>query len=61
MAETTGGLVSNKVANKINEVEKNSQQNNPETVTNEYGKEIPEERYIPSEEKQEIINELRLK
>ena len=33
-------------------VSKNSQQNNSETVTNEYDKEIPKERYISSEERQ---------
>ena len=38
-----------------------SQQNNSETVTNEHDKEIPKERYISPEERQEIINELRLK
>ena len=42
-------------------VPKNSQQNNSETVTNEYDKEIPKERYISSEERQEIIDKLRLK
>ena len=42
-------------------VSKNSQQNNSETVTNEYDKEIPKERYISSEERQEIIDKLRLK
>ena len=42
-------------------VPKNSKQNNSETVTNEYDKEIPKERYISSEERQEIIDKLRLK
>ena len=40
---------------------KNSQQYNSETVTNEHDKEIPKERYISQEERQEIIDELRLK
>ena len=42
-------------------VSKNSQQNNPETATNEHDKEIPKERYISPEERQEISDELRLK
>ena len=41
--------------------EKNWQQNNSDTVTNEHNKEIPKERYIPPEERQKIIDELRLK
>ena len=45
-AEATGDLTGIKIANKIMEVSKNSQQNNSETVTNEHDKEIPEKRYI---------------
>ena len=41
-------------------VSKNSQQNNSETVTNENDKEIPKERYISPEERQKIIDNLRL-
>ena len=40
---------------------KNSQENNSETVTNEHDKEIPKERYISTEERQEIIDDLRIK
>ena len=40
---------------------KNSQENNSKTVLNEHDKEIPKERYISPEERQEIIDELRLK
>ena len=40
-AEGTGDLISNKIANKITKVSKNSQQNNSETVTNERNKEKP--------------------
>ena len=40
---------------------KNSEQNNSETVTNENDKEIPKVRYIPPKERQQIIDELRLK
>ena len=42
-------------------VSKNAQQNNSEIVTNEHDKEILKERYISPHEKQEIIDELRLK
>ena len=42
-------------------VSKNSKQNNSETFTNENDKEIPKERYISPEKRQEIIDDLRLK
>ena len=58
-------MTGNKIANKITKVSKNLQQNNSEIVTveynKEYSKEIPKERYISSDERQEIIDELRLK
>ena len=47
--------------NKIIKVSKNLQQNKSETVTNEHDKEIPKERYVSPEERQEIFDELRLK
>ena len=59
-AEATGDLIGNKITNKITQVSKNSQQNNSETVRNEHDKEIPKERYITSEERQKIIDDLRL-
>ena len=40
---------------------KNSKQNNSETVTNEYDRKIAKERYISPEERQKIIDYLRLK
>ena len=40
---------------------KNLQEYNSRTVTNEHDKEIPKERYMPPEERQETIDELRLK
>ena len=43
---------------KIIKVSKNSQQNS-ETVTNENDKEIPKERYISLEERQNIIDNIR--
>ena len=42
-------------------MQKNLQQNNLDTVANEHDKEILKERYISPEERQEIIDELRLK
>ena len=62
-------MICNKIANavvksydcKIMEVSKDSQQNDSETVTNEHDKEIRKERFISSEKRQEIIDELRLK
>ena len=59
-AEATGDLIGNKIANRITKVSKNSPQNNSETVTNEHDKEMPEERYISPEERQKIIDDLRL-
>ena len=49
-------MTGNKIANKIKEVSKISQQNYSETVANEQDKEIPKEIYISPEEKQEIID-----
>ena len=58
-AEGTGDLIGNKTANKITKLSKNSPQNNSETITNEHDKEIPKERYISSEERQKIIDDLK--
>ena len=55
-AEASSGLIGNKIANRITKVSKNSQQNNSETVTNEHDK----EKCVPPEDRQEIIDELRL-
>ena len=60
-AGATGDLTGNKTPNKISKVSKNSQQNNLETVTNENDKEITKEKRISPEERQEIIDEQRLK
>ena len=60
-AGATGDLTGNKTPNKISKVSKNSQQNNLETVTNENDKEITKEKCISPEERQEIIDEQRLK
>ena len=48
------------MANKITKISKISKQNNSETVTNEHDKEIPKERYISREERQNIVGDLRL-
>ena len=44
----------------ITKVSKKLQQNNSETVTNKHNKEIPKERYISLEKRQEVIDHLRL-
>ena len=55
-AERAGNLCGNKIFVKITKVSKNSQtefkQNNSETVTSEHDKEIPKERFVYSEERQ---------
>ena len=62
-AEATGHFIGIKIANRITKVSKKSQQNNSKKVTNENDKEIsrevPKERNISPEERQEIIDELR--
>ena len=57
--EATGHLSGNKIANKITKVSKNSQQNNLETVINDNDKEMPKERYMSPEKRQDIIDDLR--
>ena len=59
--ETTGDLIRHKIANKITKLSRNSPQNNLWTVTNEQDNEIPKERYISPEERQDNIDETRLK
>ena len=54
-------MTGNKIANKITKVPKNSQENNSATVINEHDKEIPKERYISPEERQETVDEMILK
>ena len=53
-------MVGNKIAEKITKALKTLKHNNSETVTNKNDKEIPKERYISSEERQKIIDDLRL-
>ena len=52
-------MIGNEIANKIKRVSKNLQQNNLETIANELDKEIPKERYVSPEERQETIDELK--
>ena len=58
-AEETRDLIGNKIADRITKVSKSSQQNNSETVSHEHDKEIPKERYISPDKRQEIIDELK--
>ena len=60
-AEATGDLIGYKIANKVPKVSKHSQQNTSETVTNEHDKKILKEKFLSPEERQEIIDELKLK
>ena len=59
-------MIGNKVSDKITKVSITSTQNNLETVTNEEEnvrltyREIPTKRYISPEERQKIIDDLRL-
>ena len=54
--EVTGDWIGNKIVNRITKVSKSLQQNNSETVTNEHNKEIPKEKYVSPEKRQEIID-----
>ena len=55
-AEATSDLIGNKVT----KVSQNSQHNISERVKNEHDKEISKERYISPEERQKIVDNLRL-
>ena len=59
-AEGSGDLLGNKIATGITKVSKISPRNNSEIVSNEHAKEISKERYISPEERQKIIDDLRL-
>ena len=54
-------MLGNKIYNKITKSSKKSQQNNLATNVNEHDKEIPKERYISPEERQETVDEMILK
>ena len=59
-------MIGNKISDKITKVSRTSTQSNLETVTNEEENvgltyiEIPTKRYISPEERQKIIDDLRL-
>ena len=55
-AEATGDLIGNKIADKITSISEKSKELHP----NEANNEIPKERYISPQERQQIIDELRL-
>ena len=61
IAEATGHSVGKKIANRITKISKKSQQNKLKTVKNEHAEEISKEKYVSLKERQEIIDELRLK
>ena len=58
-AEATGDLVGNKIANKITSVSKKSTKKLP-TIDEGVELTTPQKRYISPEERQQIIDELRL-
>ena len=58
IAEATGDLVGNKMADRITSVSKRS--HNEEIHSNEINNETPKERYISPKERQQIIDELTL-
>ena len=55
-SEATGDLIGNKIADRITKVSKTSPLNNSETKEEEK----PRERYISPEQRQKIIDDLRL-
>ena len=59
-AEPTGDLIDIEIADKIAKVSKPLQQNNSETVTYKYDKEIHKETYVSLEERLKVIDYLRL-
>ena len=59
-AEETGDLVGNKIADKITTYSKKFPDRSTELNSNESNNEIPKERYISPQERQKIIDDLRL-
>ena len=60
IAEATGDLIGNKIANRIMKVSKNLPQNNLETITNQHHKEMLKERCVSPEERSKTIDDLKL-
>ena len=59
-AKATGNLIGKNIADRIMKVSKTLKQNNWETITNEHDKEIRKENYVFPEERQRIVDDLRL-
>ena len=59
-AEATGDLIGNKIADKITSVSKQSSNNNNNNNNDDEELTTHKKRYISPEERQQIINELRL-
>ena len=59
-AEATGDLVGNKIVDKITSYSKKSPDPSTELNSNETNNKMPKERYISPQERQKIIDELRL-
>ena len=60
-AEGTGGLIGNKIADKITSVSKKSTKELPNDETEiDVKRATPKKRYMSPEERQQIINKLRL-
>ena len=53
-------LIGNEIARRITKVSKTSPPNSSKTVTNDYDKEIPKERYKCPNKRQKTIDDLRL-
>ena len=61
LIQKTAEATSDFNGNKITIFQKSHKKNNSKTVTNEHDREIPKERYVFPEEREEIIDELTLK
>ena len=59
-AGSSGDLIGNKIFNRIAKFSRSSPHNNSETITNKHDKKIPKEKYLYPEERQKIIEDLRL-
>ena len=59
-AEATGDLVGNKSADKITSISKERSDNNDNNNSNNVKLTTPKKRYVSPEERQQIIDELRL-
>ena len=60
LAEAIDDLIGDKIADRITRLSKNSQQNNSETVTDDYDKAVTKKRCMYPKERQKIIHDLRL-